>query len=227
MNLQAILNQLLRSGGDALGNLDQLRRSPDAGKYATGAAVGGVLGLLLGSRRGRSIGGKAVKVGTMVALGSLAWKAYQDYQAQQQAAQGSGTATPAPPTTGAPRFEALPPPQMEDHAGAMLRAMIAAAKCDGHMDARERALIDEGLQRSGVDPAARAWFDAEMNKPVDPAEIAALANSPEMASELYLASALVVDETTTMERAYLDQLGQRLNLPSELRAQLEQRAKAG
>jgi len=37
---------------------------------------------------------------------------------------------------------------------------------------------------------------------------------------------LVVDETTTMERAYLDELARRLNLAPGLKIDLEQRAAA-
>jgi uncharacterized membrane protein YebE (DUF533 family) len=45
-----------------------------------------------------------------------------------------------------------------------------------------------------------------------------------MAAEVYLASLLVVDETTTMERAYLDELARRLQLDPGLKADLEARA---
>lgn len=63
-----------------------------------------------------------------------------------------------------------------------------------------------------------------MRKPLDPAEVArGLAGQP-AAAEVYLASLLVVDETTTMERAYLDELARRLNLDPGLKADLEARA---
>ena len=47
-----------------------------------------------------------------------------------------------------------------------------------------------------------------------------------MAAEIYLASVLVVDDTTTMERAYLDELARQLKLAPGLKAELEARAKA-
>jgi uncharacterized membrane protein YebE (DUF533 family) len=49
--------------------------------------------------------------------------------------------------------------------------------------------------------------------------------SPEMAAEIYLASVLVVDETTTMERAYLDELAMQLRLEPGLKAALEAKGK--
>jgi uncharacterized membrane protein YebE (DUF533 family) len=47
-----------------------------------------------------------------------------------------------------------------------------------------------------------------------------------MAAEIYLASVLVVDETSAVERAYLDQLAQALRLAPSLQADLEARARA-
>ena len=226
MNIQSLLNQLLGGGPASQG------RNPDLGKYLTGGAAGGVLGLLLGSKRGRGLGGKAIQYGSVAALGAMAWKLYQDHQAQQlqqgRPAQQvpAGSAAVPPPATGPTPFAALPAPQLELHAQAMLRAMIAAAKSDGHLDARERDLLQTEMARLNADPDTRAWFDAELAKPVEPSDVAAGVTSPQMAAEVYLASLLVVDETTTMERAYLDELARRLQLDPALKADLEARAAA-
>lgn len=237
MNIQSLLNQLL-GGGASHGGLptqhggQPARGGSDLGKYLVGGAAGGALGLLLGSKRGRSVGGKALKYGSVAAVGALAWKLYQEHQARQQAQQAMPQARPMtgsvpvpgyvpPAQTG---FAALPAPQMELHAQAMLKAMIAAAKSDGHLDARERELLHGEMARLNADAETRAWFEAELAKPVEPAEVAAAVTSPEMAAEVYLASLLVVDETTTMERAYLDELARRLRLDPGLKADLEARA---
>jgi uncharacterized membrane protein YebE (DUF533 family) len=109
----------------------------------------------------------------------------------------------------------------------MLKALIAGAKADGHIDERERGLIDAELQRLGAGAPMRQWVDAELRRPVDPADVAAAATTPEMAAEVYLASVLAVDETTVMERAYLDELARQLRLAPELKAELERRAVQG
>ena len=67
-------------------------------------------------------------------------------------------------------------------------------------------------------------MQSELRRPVEPADVAAGASGPESAAEIYLASVLMVDETTTMERAYLDELARQLRLPPELKADLEARA---
>ena len=90
MSLQSLLDQMLRSAGVSGGS------SPALGTFAKGAAAGGALGLLLGSKRGRRIGGTVLKYGTVAALGALAWRAYQDHQARAQggpAAAGSGASS--------------------------------------------------------------------------------------------------------------------------------------
>ncbi len=227
MSAFSMLEQLLKSGMPSSGTSQR----SDLGKYAGGAAVGGVLGLLMGSKRGRGMGGTALKYGGVAALGALAWKVYQEHQARQtaqQAAQPSQVLqrppidiTPAPSS-----FAALQPRQLEDHSRAMLKALISAAKADGHMDERERGLVHAELQRSEADASTRAWVDAELARPVEPAEVAALASGPEMAAEIYLASLLVVDQTSTMERAYLDALARELRLAPTLKTDLEARAAA-
>ena len=229
MSAQSLLDQLLKTGlsavNDARGSVQQARERGDLDKYAKGAAAGGVLALLLGTRGGRRIGGSALKLGSVAALGMLAWKTYNDWQAQQQAASAAGAAgAPAGASMGTSAPLALPAPQAEAHGRVLLKAMIAAAKSDGHLDERERQLVEAELNRSEADPAVRAWVETELRRPVEPADVAAGATTPELAAEVYLASVLVVDETSTMERAYLDALARELRLDDGLRRQLEARA---
>ncbi len=225
MNAQAMLEQLLKSGLSMIEGKPQAPGAParaDAGwgKFGAGAATGGAIGLLLGSKRGRKFGGKALQYGSLAALGVLAYKAYGNWQAQQQ--QGAQSA-PAP----APRtVNLLPAPEAELHSRAMLQSMIAAAKADGHLDERERGLVEAELGRIAADADTRRWFEDELRKPLDPAEVARGAASPEMAAEMYLASLLVADETSFMERAYLDELARQLRLPEGLKAELERQALA-
>lgn len=216
---QQMLEQLFKSG---LGLIEGQRgggRSLDLRQLGGGAAAGGVLGLLLGSKRGRSLGGKALKVGSLAALGLLAYKAYQSWQSQQQPAAGAGAV--AAPAAVPPQ---LPAPSEELRSQALLRAMVGAAKSDGHLDERERGLLDEELERLQAEPELRRWLQAELARPLDPAQVAQAASSPELASEMYLASLLMVDETSFMERAYLDELARQLRLAPGLKAALETQA---
>lgn len=226
MSAQSLLEQLLKSGlslldpSAAAGGAKPTGQVPRGwGEFGAGAATGGALGLLLGSKRGRSFGGKALKYGSMAALGVVAYRAYGAWQARQ--AQSPG-ATPAPPLQP---LERLPAPEIEQHSRAMLTAMIAAAKSDGHLDERERGLLEAELGRLEADPAQRRWVEEEVRRPLDPAAVARAATSPQVASEMYLASLLIADDTSFMERAYLDELARQLQLPAELKTELEAQAR--
>jgi uncharacterized membrane protein YebE (DUF533 family) len=235
MNAQSMLEQLLKSGMSMLDPKPAATPAPGApapsdagwGKFGAGAAAGGAIGLLLGSKRGRRFGGKALKYGSVAALGLVAYKAYSNWQSQQaqqaqQAAAGSVPAALPPPRT----VNLLPAPEVDRHSRAMLQAMIAAAKADGHLDDRERGLVEAELARSQADADERRWFESELRRPLDPAEVARAAATPELAAEMYLASLLVVDETSFMERAYLDELARQLRLPEGLKLELERQALA-
>ncbi|MCY1400647.1 Inner membrane protein YebE [compost metagenome] len=172
----------------------------------------GALGLLLGNKKARKYGGKALTYGGLAALGVLAYKAYGNWQARQQ-----GPGQGAEPQT----LDRLPPAQAEQHSQAVLRALVAAAKSDGHIDERERALIEGEFTRLDSDRELQHWLHAELNKPLDPAEVARAAQTPEMAAEMYLASVMMVDQENFMERAYLDELARQLRLDPGLRQALE------
>lgn len=225
MSASSLLDQLLQTGlaavNDARSAVQGAQARGDLDKYAKGAAAGGVLALLLGTRGGRRIGGSALRLGSMAALGMLAWKTYQDWQARQQ---GQLQAQAPAAAVGAPA--ALPAPKAEARSRVLLKAMIAAAKSDGHVDARERERFEAELHRAEADPQLLAWIETELSRPLEPADVAAGATTPELAAEVYLASLLVVDETSTMERAYLDALALELRLDAGLKAQLEAQAAA-
>lgn len=234
MSASSLLDQLLQTGlaavNDARSAVQGAQARGDLDKYAKGAAAGGVLALLLGTRGGRRIGGSALRLGSMAALGMLAWKTYQDWQARQQGqlqAQAPAAADGAPiGSAAASAPAALPAPKAEARSRVLLKAMIAAAKSDGHVDAREREQFEAELHRAEADPQLLAWIETELSRPLEPADVAAGATTPELAAEVYLASLLVVDETSTMERAYLDALARELRLDAGLKAQLEAQAAA-
>ncbi|MBB1520034.1 tellurite resistance TerB family protein [Aquipseudomonas guryensis] len=197
-------------GGQGGGDLGTLLKGAGGGALAAGA-----LGLLLGNKSARKLGGQALTYGGLAALGVIAYKAYGNWQAQQQ--QG-GLAQPVhEPQT----VDRLPAPQAELHSQAILKALVAAAKADGHVDAKERQLIEEQIGQLSGDPQLMRWLDAELNKPLDPAEVARAASTPEMAAEMYIASVLMVDEEHFMERAYLEELARQLKLDPALKAELE------
>lgn len=230
MNTRSLLDQLLKSGqtllreqrlGESRGHgapgarrgspLDDLT-SKLGGGLGGGALGSGALALMLGNKRLRKFGGKAAAYGGVAALGVLAYRAYSDWQRQQ-----GGPAAAAEPHT----VDRVSGAEAERHSNAILKAIIGAAKADGHVDERERALIESEFRKLDEDPKLRQWLDAELRRPADPAEVAAAADSGEVAAEMYLASRMVVDEESYMERAYLDELARCMKLDPELRRRLD------
>ncbi|HLD67216.1 MAG TPA: tellurite resistance TerB family protein, partial [Pseudomonas sp.] len=100
-------------------------------------------------------------------------------------------------------------------------------KADGHVDARERQLIEVELAKLTTDAELQHWLEQELNKPLDPAEVARAATTPEMAAEMYLASLLMVDEEHFMERAYLEELARQLKLDPALQRELQTQVRDG
>ncbi|MBF7730544.1 tellurite resistance TerB family protein [Pseudomonas sp. N040] len=226
MLTRGLLDQLLKSGQSLLQDNHQPRgksaTAPVAGLTdmlggAGGSALAaGALGLLLGSNKTvRKVGGNALTYGGLAALGVMAYKAYDNWQAQQASQAASEPQT----------VDRLPAAQAELHSQAVLRALVAAAKADGHIDARERQLIEGEFTRLTQDQDLQRWLAGELDKPLDPGEVAQAASSPEMAAEMYLASLLMVDQEHFMERAYLDELARQLQLAPSLKLELEAQIK--
>jgi uncharacterized membrane protein YebE (DUF533 family) len=106
----------------------------------------------------------------------------------------------------------------------LIRAMVAAAKADGTIDAMEQQKLFGEVEKLGLDSAAKGYVFDLLNKPVDLESIAGAVATPEQGAEVYLASRLTVDPDQPAERAWLDALAARLQLPAELRAHLDQQA---
>ena len=98
----------------------------------------------------------------------------------------------------------------------LLRAMIAAAKCDGHIDADEQGRIFSELDKLTLSPEEKGFVMDELRAKLDIDGVANAASSPEEAAEIYAASLLAIDADTPAERGYLAMLAARLRLDSDL-----------
>jgi uncharacterized membrane protein YebE (DUF533 family) len=208
----------VRNAGEAAkGRLDQYSGS---GGFMRGAAAGGLLGLLLGGKSIGKMAGGVVGYGGAAALGALALKAYQDYQQKK-----SGVPSLTPEQFANLNSDALPHAQPGADGGpfqlVLIRAMIAAAKADGHVDADEQQRLFAEVERRGLDSEAKAFVFDLLSQPVDLGSIVSAVVTPEQGAEVYLASRIAINPDVPAERAYLDALAARLKLPQELRASLD------
>ena len=193
-----------------------------------GALAGGLAAILLGTKTGRKLGGEALKLGGMAAVGALAYKAYRDWQAgkqpalagsQQPAQQAPVPMLPAP--SGTP-FNPSTPNEQQALARHLLRAMIAAAKADGHVDAQEQARIFAEMDKLPLAADDKAFVMDELRAKLDIDAVAGEASTPEEAAEIYAASLLAIDVDNAAERGYLSMLAARLKLDDALIAHLQQ-----
>ena len=181
-----------------------------------GLAAGGLLGVLLGSKKMRKMAGGVAGYGGAAALGALALKAWQTYQENQAAQAAPQTPQPAP-AAALQRLAADGRP----FELALVRAMISAANADGHIGPDEHRAIFEQVNRLALDADDKAFVFDALARPLSANEIAALSGGPEQASELWLASRLAIDPDDPREQAYLNALSAALALPAGLTAELE------
>ena len=177
-----------------------------------GAAAGGLLALLIGTKSGRKVLSPAVKLGSLAALGGMGYKVFTEWQ-KSQGLEVSGQ--PIANLTG---------PEANDRSMAIIKAMIGAAKADGTIDQAEQAIIVDQINSSDLEKPAADILLSELQKPLDVEAIAAGADSPESAVEIYLASLLLTDKSNAQEQSYLSKLSEALKLDSKLVADLESQA---
>jgi uncharacterized membrane protein YebE (DUF533 family) len=236
MDLNRVLGALLQ-GAVQPPRRRTTRRSP---------ASGGALGALLGGGSSRSAEARAARAIGALAAGALAGWMRGSQQAPEppppSRAQTPAPSRPAPrdvsgparriPDTGASPWGKPPPapapepeaPDAEDaEALLMVRAMIAAAKSDGAVDAAERAAIAGQLDAAGLSPEERDFVLNDFDRPLTPEALAREARDPMLRARLYAAAFAACGDVTPAERAWLDALAKALRLDKAAAAAIEER----
>ncbi len=219
--------------------------------FAGGMAGGALSGALM-SKKGRKVGKSALKLGALAAVGGVAWKAYQSYSqknaqnAQFQGQQGAQAAaekpiaqsqyipsqpkqqlTYSPDSLSKQQFEQGVAEQNNDSGHMLLmRAMIAAANADGHIDGEERQRIYDQVDHLELSTAEKASLFDELRSPLSLDQLVAAVPNSEMAVEVYAASVLAIDEQQQAAQDYLNNLSSSLMIPRELVAAVHEQAAA-
>jgi len=239
MNTKSLLDELLKTGKDIAVKgksiaEEQLQMPAEGAErdakidgLKKGAMAAGVLALLLGTKGGRKLSGSAVKIGSLAAIGGVGYKAYQNWAAEKNATEqqyremaediGSDNARSGTLVN----FDTLDDKDAENRSQILLKAMIAAAKADGHVNSKEVLAIEEQITKLGLGDDTAALIQEEIAKPLDVKEVAALASDQAMAAEIYLVSSVISDRENSMERDYLNSLAKEMGLPDALVSQLK------
>ena len=239
MDTKSFLDELLKTGKDLAGKgqaiaeeklnmpAEGAERDAKMDGIKKGAMAAGVLALLLGTKGGRSISGSALKFGSLAAIGGIGYKAYQNWLVEKNAtdkeykdmAEDIGRDNVNEGTLI--NFDKLDDKEAENRSQILLKAMIAAAKADGHVNSKEVVAIEEQITKLGLGDDTAALIQDEIAKPLDVKEVAALAKNQAMAAEIYLVSAVISNRENSMERDYLANLAEEMGLPVGLVAQLK------
>ncbi|APZ54326.1 DUF533 domain-containing protein [Salipiger abyssi] len=191
---QAQLGQML-GGGQFKEMMEKMQQGglgammAGAGLGGTGSGSGDKGGLLsaLGGQGGAGMAGLLAMMGGAAATGGKGVGGMLD----QMGAAGA-------------------PPEAEEAAGLMLRAMIQAAKADGGIDKAEQAKILETVGDDAT-PEDIAFVKAQLAAPVDVAGLAA--DTPEAQKpQVYAASLMTIRVDTQQEADYLDTLAKAMGL---------------
>ncbi|MDU5747828.1 MAG: DUF533 domain-containing protein, partial [Haemophilus parainfluenzae] len=159
MDLNSILNQVLDVAKNSASKLETGNQTIDSlTKVGGGAALGGILSMILG----RSGGASLAKLGSLAVLGNLAYQAYQNYQKSQQSSQ---------PNISENAFDILNSSSHVDAGELILRTMIAAAAADGEITEDEKQTI---ANEAGNNPELAQWLAQEIQNPISINEIARL-----------------------------------------------------
>jgi uncharacterized membrane protein YebE (DUF533 family) len=212
--------------------LGRLMNSGAASGFLGGLAGGGAVGMLQ-SKKGRKMAKKALKVGGIAAVGALAYHAYTKYKQGQTVGAGVGAgaavpmgASPAaelpPPPAGSPFLPAATNREAVQSLGVtLIRAMIAAAKADGEIDATEGQRLFARMNDASLSGEEKTFLLQELSRPVDVDSLVAAAKTPELAAEVYTASLMAIEVSNPAESAYLQLLSSRLKLEPGLVAELQ------
>lgn len=222
MDFNSILNQVLnvgqqitqqRKSGGTLGNILGNINNDTLKGFGGGVAATGLLSLLMGKK---GFGSNVLQMGSMAALGALAYNAWKNYQGGQAvpASAAQGQFIPAEERSQAQTAQA---------SELTIKAMIAAAAADGRIDTAESSAT---LAQIGTENAeARAWLEQQIHNPPTPQTLAAeVGNDPALAAEIYLASRIVCGDLDRKEIVYLHELAEALHLDDALVEKLEHQA---
>jgi uncharacterized membrane protein YebE (DUF533 family) len=205
----------------------KLRELIGNNKLASGAALGGLGALILGTGAGRSLAGTAVRLGGLALISGLAYKAYQNYQQGLPPLTGGQPAPGGQQLVAAPTGSGFEPDAVSNEQALLyLRAMIAAASADGRIDEREQARIAGNLQQAGLGREAQLFLEGEINAPATVDDLAASVTSEQDAVQVHTAARIAIDLDNGAEHDFLTRLADAPEIDAALAAQVDAAARA-
>lgn len=218
-NLQELLDQLLttskefaeqgknyaenaldipESGEQRQLKLDGLKK----GAIATAILVG-----LLGTKGGRSLTGKAIKIGGIAALGTAAYKGYKRWRSSADDINS---------------IHMLDGEQAHERAFLLIAAMVSAANADGRLDDDESAILKREILGMKLPKKLFGEVSEIVDQPLSASQLSDRVVNDAIASEVYIATRMFIDDDSSeIELSYLHDLVAGLGLDDELVSALD------
>jgi uncharacterized membrane protein YebE (DUF533 family) len=111
--------------------------------------------------------------------------------------------------------------QVYDVATLTVRAMINAAKADGHIDEQETERLVGKIREDGVSEEEQRFVMEELRKPMDTEAIVRAVSSAQVAAQIYTASLMAINVDTDAEKRYMQELADKLGLSQQVTAYLD------
>lgn len=188
------------------------------GGLVSGAAAGSIIALLINNKPARKFAGTAATYGGAAVLGGLAFKAFKTWQLNHESKQSIETNHDYKDIFYA-RHEVATDFELK-----LIKAMIAAAKADGHIDAQEQQRIFQAVAQMNISNEIKSTVFNLLNHPISVDEIVLGVHDTGHKSELFLAACLVSDTQLPSVKVFLDQMAYALALPEKLKQQILQQA---
>ncbi len=174
-----------------------------------GAAATALLVGLLGTKGGRKLSGLALKLGGVAALGTAAYKGYQDWQEKH----GNNLARTVNELEGE---------EAQKRGLLLITAMVSAASADGDINDDEQTRIKKQILDLHLADHLADDLRKVVDAPLSVADLAAQVENMAEATEVYMATKVIIDENSSeKEKTYLAELVKALKIESTLQEELD------
>ena len=216
-------NQLEKRG------LDATTHSADTHKVAHSADIDRLMTLFMNNKATRQLAKTVVQYNSAAVLGALAYKANEYYRR-------SVPLCDVAPITGHDITQSSPLPRFIDNrenygedflTPVLMKAMIAAAKADGLVDADEQAQLPKAAGQLGFNESDSDFIAQLLTRHISPEEIAQSVVRNKHKSEVYLAAYFAISGQRNAGRVFLKYLANVMDLETGLSTYLERQADHG
>jgi uncharacterized membrane protein YebE (DUF533 family) len=190
----------------------------DTTRHATGqhgqpmtGGIAGALGGIVDSLTGGQMASRKGEPG----LGDRIRNYFDPASAEPARSADDGTTGEAAPLPEAARID-------DGRALLLIRAMIAAANADGQITPEERQRVVAQVDEAGGDAEDHRVIEQELENPKPLDTLLAQVHDHDTAQQFYAASRAAMDGESATQTSYLDYLRNRLGLPPDETAEIDQ-----